>query len=59
MMPVRLLLEQRDRTFADVIAALSCTSCDGNPAPVYLVAGQARTFMGGPSPDWTVELVAR
>jgi hypothetical protein len=58
MLPVRLLLERGDRPFALVIAALRCSACRGKPAPVYLVAGQSRTFLHGPPPDWAVELVA-
>ena len=58
VLPVRMLLEERgDRQFGSVIAGLRCTGCCGKPAPVYLVAGLARTFCYGPPPCWAVELV--
>jgi|SRR4051812_42674673 hypothetical protein len=56
MLPVRMLLERGDRSFASVVAGLRCKGCGGNPAPVYLVAGQQRTGFG-PPPSWAVELV--
>lgn len=56
--PVKLLATQHgDRTFRAVLAALQCSKCRGKPAPVYLVAGQTRTFMHGPPPSWSLELV--
>ena len=57
MLSVRTLREHGDRTFGTVLAALRCSKCRGNPAPVYLVAGHHRTFDHGPPPDWAVELV--
>ena len=58
VLPVRLLRERHgDRSFKSVVAALCCSSCRGRPAPVYLVAGNHREFLGGPPPDWAVELV--
>lgn len=58
MLPVRMLLERRgDRTFNAVLAALRCSKCGGEPAPVHLVSGRHRTVHGGPHPDWAVELV--
>ena len=57
MLPVRLLLEQGDRSFKSVLAALRCRDCRGRPAPVYLIAGHSRTFGGAGQPDWAVELV--
>ena len=57
MLPVRLLLERGDRRFDQVKTALRCSACGGKPAPVYLIAGQTRTFNKGRPPDWTVELV--
>ena len=57
MVPVRLLMERGDRPFAQVIAALRCSSCNGKPDSAYLVGGQSRTFTGGPPPSWSVELV--
>lgn len=57
-MPVRLLIDERgDRTIRTVLAGLRCSSCQGKPAPVYLLAGQDRTFNYGPPPDWAIELV--
>ena len=56
MLPVRMLLEHGDRTFAAVLARLRCSKCRGKPAPVYLVAGHTRSFVHGPPPDWSVEL---
>lgn len=58
-LPVRLLLEREDRTFAAMLASLRCSKCRGNPAPVYLVAGHTRSFVRGPPPDWSVELEPR
>lgn len=57
MLPVRLLLERGDCPLGHVLAALCCSTCKGKPAPVYLVAGQARTFTGGAAANWAVELV--
>lgn len=57
MLPVRMLLETRDRTFATVLAALRCKACGGKPAPVYIVAGHERSPTHGPPPSWAVELV--
>ena len=58
MWPVRLLRERHgDRSFKAILAAMRCKSCGGLPAPVYLVAGRHREFLGGPQPDWAVELV--
>ena len=58
MVPVRLLLLERgDRRFDQVAAALRCSACKGKPAPVFLIAGHARSFTGGAPPDWAVELV--
>lgn len=57
LLPVRMLLDRGDRTFGTVLAALRCSKCGGEPAPVYLVAGYHRTFNHGPSPDCAVELV--
>ncbi len=56
--PVRLLIERHgDRSFRAVLTRLQCSTCKGRPAPVYLVAGHHRTFLGGPSADWALELV--
>lgn len=41
----------------DLVARLKCSACGVKPAPVFLVAGQTRSFSGGPSPDWAIELV--
>ena len=57
LLPVRMVLERGDRTFAAVLAALRCSKCGGRPVPVYLVTGFHRTFNHGPPPDWAVELV--
>ncbi len=57
-LPVRMLTERHGaRPFRAVLAALRCSDCRGKPAPVYLVAGQARTFMFGPPASWALELV--
>lgn len=56
--PVRLLINQRgDRTISAVVQSFRCTKCKGKPAPIYLVAGQTRTFNYDPPPDWALELV--
>jgi len=52
-----LAMQHGNRTFRAVLAALRCSECRGRPAPVYLVAGQTRTFMHGPPPSWSLELV--
>ena len=39
MLPVRMLLQKGDRTFANAVRALRCKSCNGKPAPAYLVHG--------------------
>ncbi len=57
LLPVRLLLERGDRSFGAALAGLRCSACKGRPAPVYLLAGQCRSFMHGPPPDWALELV--
>lgn len=57
LLPVRMLLDRGDRPFAAVVKALRCSACKGQPAPVFLVAGQSRTHTGGAAPDWAVELV--
>jgi hypothetical protein len=41
----------------DLVAKLRCSACGVPAAPLYLVAGQTRSFTGGPSPDWAIELV--
>ena len=43
----------------DLVGRLRCRECGLRPAPVYLCASQyrARTGGGGPSPDWSLELV--
>ncbi len=46
-----------DVTFADLLPRLVCRHCRARPAPVYLCASPHRTFYGGPSPDWAIELV--
>jgi len=51
IMPVRLLtIRHGDRLFRDVLTRLRCSACKGRPSPVYLVAGQNRTFQYGPPP---------
>ncbi len=58
LLPIRHLIEQRgDRTISAVLASLRCSSCNGMPGPVHLVAGQSRTFNHGPPPVWTLELI--
>lgn len=58
LMPMRLLVERHgDRAFRAVLAALCCSTCRGKPAPVHLIAGHSRTFVGGAPPDWALELV--
>ncbi len=56
-MPVRLLAERGNRPLRAVLEALRCSDCRGKPAPVHLIAGRSRTFMGGGAPDWSLELV--
>ncbi len=46
-----------DRTISAVLASLRCSSCNGKPGPVHLVAGQSRTFNHGPPPAWALELI--
>ncbi len=56
--PIRLLVERHgDRPFRAVLTRLRCSTCKGRPAPVYLVAGHHRTFLGGPPAEWALELV--
>jgi len=58
LLPIRHLIEQRgDRTISAVLASLRCSSCNGKPGPVHLVAGQSRTFNHGPPPAWALELI--
>lgn len=57
MLPVRMLRERGDWSFAEVLRALRCSKCSGRPAPVYLAARHTQTFNHGPTPDWSVELV--
>jgi len=55
---VKYLIEQHGtRTIHAVVGSLRCSACKGKPAPVYLVAGETRTFMHGPPPAWALELV--
>ena len=55
---VKLLLGQLgDVTFDDLVPRLRCQHCRNKPASIYLCASQHRTFLGGPRPDWAVELV--
>jgi len=57
-MPVRLLAKRGNRPFRAVLDALRRSTCRGKPAPVHLIARRSRTFTGGSSPDWSLELVA-
>lgn len=56
---IRAILEQRgDQTFATLIPGLRCGGCAARLGPVYLVAGLHRSCVGGPAPDWAVEIAA-
>ncbi len=58
VLPIRLLtIQHGDRLFRDVLTRLRCSACKARPSPVYLVAGQNRTFQHGPPPCWALELV--
>lgn len=56
---IQAVVRQRgNQTFARLLPELRCGACGTRPNPVYLVAGLHRSCVGGPQPDWAVELRA-
>jgi hypothetical protein len=54
---VRMLLVGGDGPLLAIARRLQCSACRVRAAPVYLLAGRTRNFLGGPFPDWAIELV--
>jgi hypothetical protein len=52
-----LLAGGRDAPLLETVKRFKCSACKVTAAPVYLVAGRTRRFVGGPRPDLAVELV--
>jgi hypothetical protein len=55
---IRMVGVQRGQVrILELVSRLRCSECDVPPAPVYLVAGRSRRFLGGHRPDWAIEIV--
>jgi predicted RNA-binding Zn-ribbon protein involved in translation (DUF1610 family) len=54
---VKMLRGGGDALLVGIAGRLRCAACGVKAAPVYLLAGRTRSFMGGPRPDWAIELV--